>query len=124
MKILFDKVGHNAKAFHEKSENIELEGSLQKIGHHRIALHGKIEGHTEVSCNRCGSTFELVLDQPLNLTISDQIVESKDDLDIIEFLDGVIDISYILESEIITAKSDYHYCSNCEKSDEIFEMEF
>ena len=124
MKILFDKVGHNTKAFHEKSDGIELEGSLLKISHHRVSLQGKLNGHTEVSCNRCGSTFELSLDQPLKLTISDQIVESKDDLDIIEFLDGMIDISYILESEINTIKSEYHYCGNCQESDEIFEMEF
>jgi hypothetical protein len=56
--------------------------------------------------------------------LSDQIVQNKDDLDIIEFLDGQIDISYILESEINALKSDYNYCGKCDNGEESFEMEF
>jgi len=124
VKIHFDKVGQSPKPFHESIEGILFDGSLQKSGHHRVALLGDIKGNTEVNCNRCGKALDCRVDIPLKLTISDQLVESKDDLDIIEFLDGWVDISFILQSEINTVKSEYHYCDECQDSDEAFEMEF
>jgi hypothetical protein len=56
--------------------------------------------------------------------LSDLISEDKDDLDIIEFLDGKIDLLYILESEITSIESSYHYCDKCNNSDEDFEIEY
>ncbi len=56
--------------------------------------------------------------------MSDLVSEDKVDLDIIEFLDGEIDLSYILESEITSIESSYHYCDKCDNSDEDFEIEF
>jgi uncharacterized metal-binding protein YceD (DUF177 family) len=124
MKILFDKIGHTIKPFKIEEDGVEFEGSIQKSGYHRVQLLGEIGGAVELTCNRCGVHFDTTMDTPLKLTISDQIVEDKVDLDIIEFLDGEIDISFILTSEINTLKSEYHYCSQCEGSDEPFEMEF
>jgi uncharacterized metal-binding protein YceD (DUF177 family) len=83
-----------------------------------------MKGSVPVECNRCGKEFDYLFDTALKLTISDQIVEAKDDLDIIEFLDGNIDISFILQSEINTIKSEYHYCDQCHEDEEAFEMEF
>jgi len=124
VKILFDKVGQSAKPFHETIVGIVLDGILQKSGYHRVVLQGEMKGNVPVSCNRCGKHFDQSVDMPLKLTISDQFVEDKDDLDIIEFLDGTIDVSFILQSEINTITSEYHYCENCRESDEAFEMEF
>ena len=124
MKILFDKVGHTIKPFHLKENGISFVGELQKSGYHRLRLTGDIDGVVELTCNRCGDSFKNNFETPLKLTISDQIVEDKVDLDIIEFLDGDIDISFILSSEINTFKSEYHYCPKCSDSDEAFEMEF
>ena len=97
---------------------------LQKSGYHRVALQGKIEGSVAVQCNRCGIPFDYTLSTPIKLTVSDRVVEDKDDLDIIEFLDGEIDISFILHSEINVLKSEYHYCDQCDEDKEVFEMEF
>jgi uncharacterized metal-binding protein YceD (DUF177 family) len=87
-------------------------------------LNARLSGHTKVQCGRCGKGFEQTLDLPLALTLSDRIVETKDDLDIIEFLDGMVDITYILLSEVNSIKSEYHQCSECRTNDEAFEMEF
>jgi len=124
VKILFDKVGQNAKPFHEEIEGTVLNGTLQKSGYHRVLLLGEMKGRVPVECNRCGKEFDYLFDTALKLTISDQIVEAKDDLDIIEFLDGNIDISFILQSEINTIKSEYYYCDQCHEGEEAFEMEF
>ena len=124
MKILFDKVAHTIKPFSLNESGVVFNGDLEKSGYHRVRLTGDIKGDVELVCNRCGSGFIYPFETPLKLTISDQIVEDKVDLDIIEFLDGDIDISFILNSEINTLKGEYHYCAKCDNDDEAFEMEF
>jgi len=124
LKIGFDKVGHSAKRFQERVDRVSLEGTLQKESHHRIALIATLTGPIEVQCSRCGREFEQFLDLPLALTLSDQMAETKDDLDIIEFLDGIVDMTYILQSELNAIKSEYHQCSECQRDEEAFEMEF
>jgi len=124
VKIQFGKVGHSPQPFREESEGLLIEGTLQKNRLHRVRLQAKIEGSLSVNCDRCGVLFDYPFNVPLDLTVSDQIVEAKDDLDIIEFLDGEIDISCILQGEINSVKSEYHYCDACQKSDDVLEMEF
>jgi uncharacterized metal-binding protein YceD (DUF177 family) len=124
MTILFHKVWQTAKPFHEEAGGVVFDGVLQKSGPHRVSLLGEMKGIVAVQCNRCGTPFDYLLETPLKLTISDQIIETKDDLDIIEFLDGKIDLSFILQSEINTLKSVYHYCEACGQSAEAYEVEF
>ena len=124
MKILFDKIGHTQKLFDHEIDGIVTSGSLVKSSYHRVLLQGDMRGRVELTCNSCGVAIGQDISIPLRLTISDQIIEDKDDLDIIEFLNGEIDISFIIESEINSLKSDYHYCTQCDSSDELFEMEF
>jgi len=124
MKMVFDKIGSSAKPFKLDLEGALLEGTLQKSGYHQVTLDAQMSGSVELSCDRCGDTFDYDLDSKLRLKLSDQVSEDKDDLDIIEFLDGEIDISYILQSEINTLKSAYHYCEKCSDNDEDFEVEF
>lgn len=124
MKILFDKVGSSAKPFDFTSDGISISGLLKKSGYHRVSLKATISGDIELDCDRCGKTFSKCIDGDLKLSLSDEILKDKDDLDIIEFLDGMIDISYILESEVNLQKSTYNHCSECTSSDEDFEIEF
>jgi len=124
MKIIFDKISSNAKPFELKIENVSLVGTLKKSGYHRVLLNAKLNGDVGLNCDRCSKAYSYTFDNNLKLTISDQLIEDKDDLDIIEFLDGVIDITYILESEINALKGSYHYCDSCSSSNEDFEMEY
>ena len=124
MKMVFDKIGSTAKPFQLELEGAQLEGTLQKSGYHQVTLDAQMSGSIELSCDRCGDIFDYDLDSKLRLKLSDQVSEDKDDLDIIEFLDGEIDISYILQSEINTLKSAYHYCNKCDNNDEDFEVEY
>ena len=124
MKIVFNKIGSSPKPINLKYQDIILEGTLEKSGYHRVALDASLRGHTELVCDRCGEKYRQDIDQKLTLSLSDQMIEDKDDLDIIEFLDGVIDITYIIESEINTLEGFFHYCKKCEESDEELEIEF
>ena len=124
MKIVFDKIGSSAKPIGVSSNGITLDGTLQKSGYHQVTLDAQMCGNLELSCDRCGDMYDYKMDNKLRLKLSDLVSEDKVDLDIIEFLDGEIDLSYILESEITSITSSYHYCDKCDNDDEDFEIEF
>ncbi len=124
MKIAFDKISSTAKPFELSEEGVKLEGTLKKSGYHQVTLDAHMSGSIELDCDRCGDTYNYDVDNELQLRLSDIVSEDKDDLDIIEFLDGEIDLSYILQSEINTFKNAYNYCSKCANSDEDFEVEY
>ena len=124
MKIVFDKVGHSPKPFELNVDSISLKGTLTKRGYHRVRLEGELEGSIELSCDRCGELYPCSMDSTLALTLSDEVIETEDDLDIIEFIDGVIDLEFIIQSEIASVQNSYHNCKNCENDDEEFEKEF
>ena len=126
MKIPFDKINSFGREFEYKSDStpIILNGKLKKSGYHRVSIEGNLKGTIEVSCARCGVEINRDIDENLKFTISDQFIETTDNLDIIEFIDGIIDIDYIVDSEINSLKSSYNYCPKCENLDDDFEMEF
>jgi len=124
LKIVFDKVGSTAKPIELEVQGVKMNGTLQKSGYHRVALDAQMSGCLVLDCDRCGQSFDYVIDTPLKLTLSDEVSEDKDDLDIIEFLDGVIDVTYILESEINAIEGAFHYCDSCDGSEEALEIEY
>ena len=124
MKIVYDKIGQTKKPFELSVSGVKLEGTLAKSGYHRLRLEGNLDGEVELSCDRCGEAYQYAMQYPLNLTLSDEVIETKDDLDIIEFIDGVIDLEFIVQSEIASVENSYHYCEKCNNDDEEFEQEF
>ena len=124
MTIVFDKINSTAKPVGLTSKGVTLEGTLQKSGYHQVTLDATLDGCFNLDCDRCGETYNYNMDGKLKLKLSDLVSEDKVDLDIIEFLDGKIDLLYILESEITSIESSYHYCNNCDNNDENFEIEF
>jgi len=124
MRIAFDKIGSSTKPFEINIDKISLSGGLTKKGFHKVALEATKVGKLDLDCDRCGKEYSISLNDDLKLTLSDRVLKDKEDLDIIEFLDGVVDIHYILESEINILKSNYHYCPDCTGESEEIEIEF
>jgi len=124
MKIVYDKVGQTQRPFELTVNGVRLEGTLEKSGYHRLRLEGNLSGKVELLCDRCGDEYQCDMNAPLNLTLSDEVIETEDDLDIIEFTDGIIDLEFIVQSEISSVQNSYHYCEKCENDEEEFEKEF
>ena len=124
MKIAFDKVGTTPRSFALTQDAVHFEGSLAKTGSHQIVLEGKLHGSMTLECDRCGAVYNQPLEESLTLQVSDRVVQDKEDLDIIEFLDGMIDLMYVLQSETNALAGDYHFCPTCAASDETLEIEF
>ena len=117
MKIAFEKVGSSPKPFSLESSGVILEGTLSKETHHTVRLDAHLKGVMALDCDRCGEGYHHPLDETLKLQITDTIPQDKEDLDIIEFLDGTIDIEAILESETNALIGDYHVCPRCSEQD-------
>jgi len=124
MVIIFDKVGSTVKPVEVFSKGVMLNGTLQKSGYHQVTLDASLNGCFDLNCDRCGNAYNYDMNTKLKLKLSDLVSEDKDDLDIIEFLDGKINLLYILESEITSIESSYHYCDKCDGNDEDFEIEY
>ncbi len=122
MKISFDKISATPKSFNLALNGVVFSGALSKIDFNTVKLNGELKGDMEVCCDRCGIVFKTAIEQPLNLELSQKIGQNKDNLDIIEFLNGTIDLEYILQSEIDSIRSSYYYCQKCDGIEE-FEVE-
>jgi uncharacterized metal-binding protein YceD (DUF177 family) len=124
VKISFDKITHTPKPFSLDAKDLRLEGILERKSQHNVELKAQMSGKIELICDRCGTSYYQETDEALTLHLRDEISQDKDDLDIIEFLDGVIDVTYILESEANSFANDYHFCTKCAEDDGIMEIEF
>ncbi len=58
------------------------------------------------------------------LTLTNTVVDTLDDLDVIEFIDGVVDLDFILKSEISSIENYYNLCQRCKVENREFEQEF
>jgi len=124
VKIVFDKIGSTKKPFELSVAGVSLEGTLVKRGYHRVRLEGELDGGVKLSCDRCGDEYQYDMKSPLHLTLSDEVIETEDDLDIIEFIDGMIDLEFIVQSEIASIENSFHCCEKCSEDESEFEQEF
>ncbi len=124
VKIAFAKIGKSPKSFAFEKEGVSLSGTLERSGLHRLKMDADFSGERELLCDRCGKRYTHCFSQALEMTLSEETLSTKEDLDIIEFLDGVVDFDYIVESELASLEGAFHFCSACEESSEILEIEF
>jgi len=99
-------------------------GTLLREGAHEVHLASTIDGRITLACDRCGEEFAREIHLPLDLVLTDQARKIGEDLDTIEFLDGVIDIAALMEGEIASYRSAYHYCPACEAADSDVDIEY
>ncbi len=124
MKISFNKVGRSPSSIDFSQDRLLMSGELLKEDIHKIHFIAKITGELSFECDRCGKEFSQNINLPLDLILVDQVHKVGDDLDTIEFLDGIIDMSLLMESEIASYRSTYHYCKECEQSEVEVDIEY
>jgi len=124
MKIAFSKVGRSPAEFRYTEKGMTLSGTLLREGHHQVALDSSVSGEVTLFCDRCGAEFIREVSFPLVLTLTDRPEKVSDNLDTIEFLDGEIDIAALLESEIASYRSAYHYCPECSVKEDEIDIEY
>jgi len=115
MQITLRKVTKIPLDFEIKSGKINFKGYLEYHSGKLILLKAKLDGFFEKPCDVCAEEFKMSLDEEVEFFISDGIYEDENniDLDVVESLNGKIDIEELLISEIELIKCDYHSCKNC-----------
>ena len=115
MKIVFKKIPQSGVDFETASDKIKFYGKLEKKSKNLVICTGKLEGTLDCQCARCGEDMSLHVDEDVDLLVSDGLYASSEELvEVMEFFDETVDLDTILQSEVETLRSDYHYCAECE----------
>lgn len=115
MTITLRKVTKTPLDFEVKSDEMTFKGYLEYYSGKLILLRATLYGSLKKDCDTCAEEFIMPVDEKVEFFISDGIYEDEHDieLDVVESLDGIVDIQELLNSEIELIKSDYHSCENC-----------
>ena len=112
MKIEFRKVPFAAQEFEVVDGELICKGTFFKESNKIVLIDINMHGKCMVDCAICGEEFDLSVDETIKLKVRDGVSEDED-LDIIECQDHMVDLDEIVEGEISSIRSDYHYCKNC-----------
>jgi len=121
LRVQLRKVRESKSTFLMEKGKVQCGGTFWRSGE-LVKIEGAVEGELQLTCDRCGESFEKVVSEPFFLEASDRPVKVDESLDVIECFDGIVDFDEICESEIASIESGYHLCPRCER-DEGFETE-
>ena len=115
MKVTLRKITKIPLDFKVKSDEIIFKGYLEYHSGKLILLKAQLEGFFEKPCDICAEEFKMSLNENIVFFICDGIYKDNDsiELDVVESLNGIVDIEELLNSEIELIRSDYHSCENC-----------
>lgn len=115
MKLSFHKITKQPSDFELEKDGLKFSGFLVYQNPKIVKCKGKISGSTPHLCDRCGAEISLLINQDVDLLLSDGIYKDADNefSDVIEFFDGEMDLDEVFVSEVEAYKSDYFYCENC-----------
>ncbi len=114
VKIPFRRVSRDGQHFSLKHANVSIEGDLSLFRPKLLRLCAHMKGPMEVDCYRCGTTFDIIVDEKVEFLLSEGVFRGQDDeYDIVEVHEELIDMDVIFDSEIALIQSDYHACANC-----------
>ena len=115
MNVTLRKITKIPLDFELKSDEINFKGFLEYHSGKLILLNAHMSGFIEKQCDVCAEEFKLPVDEEIKFFLSDGIYEDADnlELEVVESLDGNVDMEEVLASEIELIKCDYHSCENC-----------
>jgi len=116
VKITLRKITKTPLDFEVKSKEMIFKGYLEYHSGKLILLQAKLSGLLERSCDICAQDSKVSVDEEIEFFLSDGIYSGSDDIDVVESLNGTVDIEELLASEIELIKSDYYSCDACKHS--------
>lgn len=126
MEIEFRKVPLQESEFEFISDSVKFSGTLSKISQKLARISAAIEGPFVVECCKCAKQIDLQLNEKVDLLVSDGVYSSSEDEEdiVIEVQDHIISFDDILNSELESIRSEYHICEECEKNENLIEIEY
>ncbi|RAX56606.1 hypothetical protein CCZ01_09000 [Helicobacter monodelphidis] len=111
MKIEFKKISKTPKSFEVAQEKMTLKGQLWHKQGALFELQATLSGEVLLICDRSGEEYIRGVDEEVHFFISDGLFapkEGEEMLEVVEFFEGFVDISSILEGEIELIRAEYH----------------
>ncbi len=115
MRVEFRKVPATSTPFLIHSEGVKVSGSFKKLSQDMVEVNLNLDGKLLHECDGCLEEFELMISETSKLLVSDGVY-SGNDIDVIESFDSFLDFDRIVQSELESIRSDYHYCDNCKNN--------
>lgn len=124
MKIEFKKIPQSLKEFVNEFNSVKLEGNFCKMSPSLVKIDATLKGNIQIECCRCGVSEDLECNELLDFLLSDGIFNKESERLVIEIENGIIDFDEIIQNEIASIQSDYHFCKSCTNATTAFEKEF
>ncbi len=114
MKIECRRIGKTPVAFQLETKEARFFGTIVFQKGSLFYVKGHIEGHFSAPCDICAEPFDTILDEEIEILVSDGVYEGMDErLDVVEVMDSVVDMDAIFHSEVELIKCDYRRCQHC-----------
>ncbi len=118
MIVNFRKVTPTPLDFNIESNDIVFKGSLKYDIENLVFFEATITGSIDLDCYLCAESFALPLDESVKFFISKGVYSGiNEEYDVVESIDGNIDLEELLNSEIELIKSGYYSCENCKQEE-------
>jgi hypothetical protein len=122
MKVNFQKIkDESIFQLEKRDQRFSIQGVFTLKPKEYNLLHSllKIDGSIETSCNSCSKDISIEVDEEVEFLLSNGTYSGfHDQFDVVEALDGVIDLDGILAGELeLIESSGYHRCDNCKDID-------
>ena len=115
MNIPFRRITKTPTAFETSAEGVTLKGNVVFKEHNLALLQAELSGEIMLTCDICAEDFATMLNEKIELLVSDGIYKGFDETyDVVE-IEDVLDLDALIHSEIELIRSDYHSCENCKK---------
>ncbi len=115
MNIPFRRITKTPTAFETSAEGVTLKGNVVFKERNLALLQAELSGEIMLTCDICAEDFATMLNEKIELLVSDGVYKGFDETyDVIEIQD-VLDLDELIHSEIELIRSDYHSCENCKK---------
>lgn len=117
MNIPFRHVRKSPQPFELSSERVTISGTLWHKEATLFQMRASLRGKVTVECDICAEQYDIMLDDDIELLLSDGIFSGTEHgLDVVE-MDEHIDMDALLHSEVELIRSDYHRCEKCTEND-------
>lgn len=109
MKIEFKKISKDPREFDLQVDGIHLVGSLNHKEGCLYEFRACLSGTLPLICDRTGEEHSQDIRQELFYLLCDGIhTSAENEIEVVEFFDGFVDIAFLLESEVESIKLEYH----------------
>ena len=117
MNIPFRRITKTPTEFDTSSEGVTLKGTVVFTERNLALLQAELSGEIMLTCDVCAEDFATMLNEKIELLISDGVYKGfNETYDVIE-IDETLDFDELIHTEIELIRSDYHSCDNCKNKE-------